>query len=579
MIYILYCLFISLNLYTFFDINDISEQIFIAQKPKETSEINSLKELKSSLKSNSLFIIKSNINLNNEVFQFPSNVTLRFDGGSFFNGYLKGNFNIESVGNYEIFKNVEGDFTINKSTPQMFGADNYGERDSYRAIQKAIDHSELIEIPSGIYKVTRTIRCKSNRRIVGLGYVKIISEIPKYSNQRDGLKDGSIINTSVFAIRGEEYGYSTSQFYNTSGDFLCTMNMPLIEDFKFNRNTLVLKEMVDMKNLSVGDYIHIGEGLGYWHNVVSEIAQIKKINNNTLTLTKNLRFNYSTKENSIGNFFKLVVPAQQPGGTIKGYPDISKFYPSGIRKIYPISNVSIENITIDCSSDLSDQKTGIIIMLSKNIILKNINFQNSRLWTCDSQDITYDSCIFYNYNNYLANGSNNIRILNCNFHAPFQIEEGASNILINKCSFDNTSATYNSVIAHVSNIKIDNCTFRYNKNNVPNVKINTAVNLEILNSNFEGGSPNILSQNTSFDAKFSNNKYFNRFKSNKDITKYYNSQPTIVNVNTKIYSGQSAIYNESKTHPIQILNSKVQNGVGGKWRGDYINQNNVKFKN
>src|SRR5690606_27159849 len=157
-----------------------------------------------------------------------------------------------------------------------------------------------------------------------------------------------------------------------------------------------------------------------WHNVVSEIAQIKKINNNTLTLTENLRFNYSTKENSIGNFFKLVVPAQQPGGTIKGYPDISKFYPSGIRKIYPISNVSIENITIDCSSDLSDQKTGIIIMLSKNIILKNINFQNSRLWTCDSQDITYDSCIFYNYNNYLANGSNNIRILNCNFHAPFQ---------------------------------------------------------------------------------------------------------------------------------------------------------------
>lgn len=108
MIYILYCLFISLNLYTFFDINDISEQIFIAQKPKETSEINSLKELKSSLKSNSLFIIKSNINLNNEVFQFPSNVTLRFDGGSFFNGYLKGNFNIESVGNYEIFKMLRG---------------------------------------------------------------------------------------------------------------------------------------------------------------------------------------------------------------------------------------------------------------------------------------------------------------------------------------------------------------------------------------------------------------------------------------------------------------------------------------
>ncbi|NLU29243.1 MAG: hypothetical protein GXX03_05220, partial [Bacteroidales bacterium] len=341
----------------------VSEHIILAQKPKDYIVINDKHELNSSsLKSNSVYIIKNHINLRNEVVFFPSNVTLRFEGGFFSNGYLKGNFKIEGECNYEILKNIEGDFVINKSTPQMFGADNTGKRDSYKAIQKAIDHSQFIEIPNGIYKVTRTIRCKSDRRIIGKGNVKIISEIPKYANQIDGIKDGSIINTSVFAIRGEEDGYSNSKFYNTSGDFLCTINIPLANNFVFNTNTLVVKNLNDMEKLAIGDYIHIGVGLGYWHNVVSEIAQIKKITNNTLILSENLRFDYSTKENSIGNFFKLVVPAQQPGGTTKGYPDISNFYPSGIRKIYPVSNVSIENITIDCSSSLSDQKTGVIIM-------------------------------------------------------------------------------------------------------------------------------------------------------------------------------------------------------------------------
>lgn len=291
MSFIYFSLLLNINLlYTLFGINMVSEHIILAQKPKDYIVINDKHELNSSsLKSNSVYIIKNHINLRNEVVFFPSNVTLRFEGGFFSNGYLKGNFKIEGECNYEILKNIEGDFVINKSTPQMFGADNTGKRDSYKAIQKAIDHSQFIEIPNGIYKVTRTIRCKSDRRIIGKGNVKIISEIPKYANQIDGIKDGSIINTSVFAIRGEEDGYSNSKFYNTSGDFLCTINIPLANNFVFNTNTLVVKNLNDMEKLAIGDYIHIGEGLGYWHNVVSEIAQIKKITNNTLILSENVR--------------------------------------------------------------------------------------------------------------------------------------------------------------------------------------------------------------------------------------------------------------------------------------------------
>lgn len=58
-------------------------------------------------KANEIYIISSKINLNSEILKIPQNCTLKFEGGSFFNGKLEGNNTLVLAPRIAIFEDVD----------------------------------------------------------------------------------------------------------------------------------------------------------------------------------------------------------------------------------------------------------------------------------------------------------------------------------------------------------------------------------------------------------------------------------------------------------------------------------------
>lgn len=137
-------------------------------------------------KANTIYEVRYDFDLNGAEITIPENCVLKFEGGSFRNGVLKGNKTKILAGYYDyIFKldvTFGGEFDIEKTSVCWFGATqstlNGLKVDSSDAIQHALDIDtkcgfNIIYIPRGLWYVSKTIN---------ISHVKILELEGKSTN-------------------------------------------------------------------------------------------------------------------------------------------------------------------------------------------------------------------------------------------------------------------------------------------------------------------------------------------------------------------------------------------------------------
>lgn len=505
---------------------------------------------------NTIYEIRYSFNLGGSSITIPSGCVLRFNGGELINGTI--NFNGAYIeGDYfgKISCNCSGPVSNVYVTPQMYGYIDGG--DVFNALQSAITYNPIIIIPDGEYYTTQTIRVPSNRKIIGQGNVLINSQIPAYNYDTNPYKDGSIVNVSVFALRGIEDGVDYSAYSGTSGDFLCGVGTALASG-NYSTNYV---DVSDASGFAIGDKVLISEGLGYWHYVKQEMAEIAAISGTRITFKDPLRYSYNATNTGMGEFFKNYAPPAQPTGV---QPILSNFVGCGIRKISPVENVEIENIKIDTQNENASSKIGVFITLSKNIRLSNVKMQTGRLWLTDSQDIFFDRCSTSMRNSYAGNGSNHIIYNYCTFSEGLQIEEGCSDIIMNGCEILSTSIPF-SIIAHSKNVTLCGC--RIVGEYTSNVCVTTSKckNVSIIGCTLSGGSTALNFRGNPFAVEYPS---ATAFVSNKDLTDYYDSSVSCVTSHFAAATTQKSIINEHTSAYINLVASVSVAGVSGLYEGE-----------
>ena len=213
-------------------------------------------------KSNTIYEIRYDFDLNGEEITIPEDCVLDFQGGSFSNGIIVGNNTIIQAPLISIFyPNIEinGSWNTTKSHPEWFGAEGDGNNDDTNAIISAINVSSHV-IFNKIYKITNKIHIAKPIILEGAKDSLIINDT--YTNKVDylfsisGTKNviikninfdsqrksrGSIICYAVDGITIEgcsATGYSADySYYQADSQFRITgCNNALVSNCKFYNN-------------------------------------------------------------------------------------------------------------------------------------------------------------------------------------------------------------------------------------------------------------------------------------------------------------------------------------------------------
>lgn len=158
----------------------------IYQVIDDTSDIDDIK-----LISNSIYDIRTNLDLKGKSIAIPENCILHFSGGSFSNGTIVGIYTHIDAPLYQIFKNIElkGSFS-NKFYAEWFGANPLYDDNSFYinyAISQIhnLEHSGGVLVLTNAYKITDTIYLSSRVSLEGVQRGGVMNTaVPK--NMRSG---------------------------------------------------------------------------------------------------------------------------------------------------------------------------------------------------------------------------------------------------------------------------------------------------------------------------------------------------------------------------------------------------------
>lgn len=310
-----------------------------------------------------------------------------------------------------------------------FGADPTGSADSTSAIQAALNSgSNKVIIPAGRYLTTSSIIVPSKVNVEGMGIgVTIIDcQIASVSAPQ------GIAKSSAFRFKGTCADDDYTTFFNSTGDYFVSSARPFAaaSTYAAGSNTIVAANSADVADLQAGDWLHISEGLAAWHPAKSEFAQVASIAGTTITLSQRLRNSYSNTATSLGQFVRDYTLTSNPGGGGAGYPDMSTWEDSGFRKVSPVVNASLRNLTVDCNHSGGVTPIGWFSHIAVNCSV-DIEIKDGVFWQLDGQDadvtlIGGQGAVTGN-SSYLCNGVNGVRA-NINYTGRVQVEEGGQNI-------------------------------------------------------------------------------------------------------------------------------------------------------
>ena len=196
--------------------------------------------------SNTIYEIRYDFDLGGKEITIPEGCVLDFQGGSFSNGSLTGNYTKIKAEKYKIFSKLtrKGRFVVDVIYPQWFGAIGDGIIDDTQSIQDAVDfaahfiggfYGEItgvsVKIPAGVYYISSTINIKSNAgiNVIGDGHTKSVlwnkSKTDIFSlsgNNFRGKFDGLRFTTNQGSFEGAAISIvgSGNQIYVTN----CWMN-------------------------------------------------------------------------------------------------------------------------------------------------------------------------------------------------------------------------------------------------------------------------------------------------------------------------------------------------------------------
>ncbi|MFN8295863.1 MAG: glycosyl hydrolase family 28-related protein [Chitinophagales bacterium] len=216
-----------------------------------------------------------------------------------------------------------------------FGAKTDNSTDNSIALQNAIKSLNgtpgIIEIPSGIFLLKKTISIPSNVLLKGQGSDKTVLNFNLNGNGDLFSIQGSVTNTSSPILSGTTKDSKTINVANPTG-------------FAINDYVLIKQTA---NNLLASNWAY---------NYFFQIAKITKIKGNEITFEKPLRLDYLLTNNPV------------------------------LQKINPVQNVGIESLKIKRSDATSGQTSNTFFNYATNCWIKGVEFEN-----CNYAHITLQS--------------------------------------------------------------------------------------------------------------------------------------------------------------------------------------------
>lgn len=330
-----------------------------------------------------------------------------------------------------------------------FGAVGDGVTNDTVAIQTALNSGAgIVFMPAGTYRTTSTLYMPSNVTLqgAGKGQTTILCNTPSVASPKAIIKAAAI----VFDGSCPSDDYTT---YNSStGDYFTTTPFPFAvsSTFKPGASSFIAANAGDVSSLVENDWLYLGEGIPAWHPAKSEFAQVLSVSGTTVNLKSKLRNGYSNTTTSLGAFIRSYSLTVNPGGGVGGYPNMHTWVDTGFRKVVPVVNSSVIDLTISCNQAGSVPEIAWIMHLAIQCSV-DVEIKNGTFWVVDCQDLTLNVTggTTDPYSSYIGNGSNGVRC-NINLTNQVAIEEGAQNI-----SGVIMTKGYSTLKAFASNVDLD----------------------------------------------------------------------------------------------------------------------------
>lgn len=330
-----------------------------------------------------------------------------------------------------------------------FGAVGNGVADDTVAIQTALNSgASTVIMPAGTYRTTSTIYMPSNvsLRGAGKGLTTLLCNTPSVSSPKAIIKSAAI----VFDGSCPSDDYTT--YYASTGDYFTTTPFPFTTNSTFKSGTysFTAANASDVTNLSTNDWVYLDEGIPAWHPAKSEFAQVASVVGTTVTLTSKLRNSYSNTASSLSAFIRAYALTASPGGGVNGYPNMTTWFDAGFRKVVPVVNSSVSDLTIVCSQQGTVPKIAWIMHLAVQCAV-DVEIKDGTFWVTDCQDLTLNVTGGTEDPNssYVGNGTNGVRC-NINLTNQVAVEEGAQNV-----SGVIMAKGYSTIKQFVSNVDLD----------------------------------------------------------------------------------------------------------------------------
>lgn len=330
-----------------------------------------------------------------------------------------------------------------------FGAVGNGIADDTSAIQSALNSGAAqVLLPSGTYKTTAALYVPSNVMLTGAGKNNtfISCAIPSVSAPKGIVKSAAV----VFDGSCPTDNYVT--YYAATGDYFTTTPFAFATNsvIKAGSTSFSAANTSDLVGIGPGDWLYLDEGIPAWHPAKSEFAQVQSVIGSTVTLAYKLRNSYSNTSTSLGAFIRAYALTVNPGGGVNGYPNMHTWVDAGFRKINPIVNAGVKDLTILCNQVNPVSKIAWLAHLAIGCSV-DVAVQNGTFWVVDCQDLnlsvtggTSDP-----FSSYVGNGTNGV-ICSLNLNSQVAIEEGAQNV-----TGSITAKGYSTIKAFASDVDVE----------------------------------------------------------------------------------------------------------------------------